>query len=49
MTDGPIVSCNQMPLQWLKRGNLPFQATRHLFNPLNENRRVQSSRDGQVK
>lgn len=47
-SDGQSVSCSQMPLQWIKRGSIPFQATRHLFNPFNENRRVQSSRDGQV-
>lgn len=45
---GQSINSNQIPLQWVKRGNIPFQATRHLFNPLNENRRVQSSRDGQV-
>ncbi|KAK6644023.1 hypothetical protein RUM43_000288 [Polyplax serrata] len=44
---GQSINSNQIPLQWVKRGNIPFQATRHLFNPLNENRRVQSSRDGQ--
>lgn len=37
-----------MTLHWIKRANIPFQATRHLLNPLSENRRVQASRDGQV-
>lgn len=36
-----------LPIEWLKRANIPFQATRHLLNPFNENRRVQTSRDGQ--
>ena len=34
-------------IEWLKRANIPFQATRHLINPYNEHRRVQTSRDGQ--
>ena len=37
-----------LPVEWIKRANIPFQATRHLLNPYNENRRVQTSRDGQV-
>ncbi|XP_066993237.2 3'-5' RNA helicase YTHDC2 [Anabrus simplex] len=43
---GPNLSA-PLPIEWLKRANIPFQATRHLLNPLNENRRVQTSRDGQ--
>ncbi|XP_045156414.2 3'-5' RNA helicase YTHDC2-like [Mercenaria mercenaria] len=34
-------------VDWIKRGNLQFQATHHLLNPWNENKRVQVSRDGQ--
>lgn len=34
-------------IEWIKRNNLPFQMTHHLLNPLNENKRVQISRDGQ--
>ncbi|XP_043241748.1 3'-5' RNA helicase YTHDC2-like isoform X2 [Amphibalanus amphitrite] len=34
-------------IEWVKRANIPFQATRHLINPYNEHRRVQTSRDGQ--
>ncbi|VDI58889.1 ATP-dependent RNA helicase YTHDC2 [Mytilus galloprovincialis] len=34
-------------IEWIKRNNLPFQLTHHLLNPLNENKRVQISRDGQ--
>ncbi|GAB6019416.1 3'-5' RNA helicase ythdc2 [Chamberlinius hualienensis] len=34
-------------LEWIKRGNIPFQSTRHLQNPWNENRKVHISRDGQ--
>ena len=30
------------------RGNIQFQATHHLINPWNENKRVQISKDGQV-
>ena len=38
-----------LPIEWLKCGEISFQATRHLVNPYTENRRVQASRDGQVK
>lgn len=34
-------------IEWKHRCNLPFQNTRHLLNPWNENRKVQVSRDGQ--
>ncbi|XP_013779316.1 probable ATP-dependent RNA helicase YTHDC2 isoform X2 [Limulus polyphemus] len=34
-------------IEWMKRANLPFQVTRQLQNPWNENRKVQISRDGQ--
>ncbi|XP_052792916.1 3'-5' RNA helicase YTHDC2-like isoform X2 [Mya arenaria] len=34
-------------VDWVKRGNLPFQMTHHLSNPWNESKRVQVSRDGQ--
>lgn len=34
-------------IKWKHRYNLPFQNTRHLLNPWNENRKVQVSRDGQ--
>lgn len=34
-------------VEWRHRCNLPFQTTRHLLNPWNENRKVQVSRDGQ--
>ncbi|XP_050044993.2 3'-5' RNA helicase YTHDC2-like [Dermacentor andersoni] len=34
-------------IKWKHRCNLPFQDTRHLLNPWNENRKVQVSRDGQ--
>lgn len=44
---GPNLS-PPLPVEWIKRANIPFQATRHLLNPYNENRRVQTSRDGQV-
>nr|CAD7588004.1 unnamed protein product [Timema genevievae] len=43
---GPNLSA-PLPVEWVKRANIPFQATRHLLNPYNENRRVQTSRDGQ--
>uniref|UniRef100_T1JES8 RNA helicase n=1 Tax=Strigamia maritima TaxID=126957 RepID=T1JES8_STRMM len=34
-------------IEWIKRANVPFQSTRHLQNPWNENRKIQISRDGQ--
>ena len=34
-------------VEWLKRANLPFQRCHHLYNPWNENRKVQIARDGQ--
>lgn len=37
-----------LPIEWVKRGNLTFNATRHLVNSYNENNKVQASRDGQV-
>ncbi|XP_034254470.1 3'-5' RNA helicase YTHDC2-like [Thrips palmi] len=36
-----------LPIKWLKYGDIPFQATRHLMNPYNDGRNVQTSRDGQ--
>lgn len=36
------------PIKWIKIGDISFQATRHLLNPYNDNRNVQTSRDGQV-
>ena len=38
----------QYMIEWLKRYNVPFQSTRHLLNPYNDNKKVQTSRDGQV-
>ncbi|XP_029921977.1 3'-5' RNA helicase YTHDC2 isoform X2 [Myripristis murdjan] len=34
-------------VEWIRKENLPFQCTRHLLNPWNENKKVQISRDGQ--
>lgn len=34
-------------IEWLKLGDVPFQAARHLLNPWADNNRVQHSRDGQ--
>ncbi|CAH1403730.1 unnamed protein product [Nezara viridula] len=36
-----------LPVEWIKRGNIPYHATRHLFNPYNDYAKVQTSRDGQ--
>lgn len=36
-----------LPIEWIKRTNIPYPATRHLLNPYNENHKVQTSRDGQ--
>jgi hypothetical protein len=45
--NGPYLN-PPLPIEWIKRANIPFQATRHLLNPYNENKRVQTSHDGQV-
>uniref|UniRef100_T1HW72 YTH domain-containing protein n=1 Tax=Rhodnius prolixus TaxID=13249 RepID=T1HW72_RHOPR len=37
-----------LPIEWVKRSNIPHHATRHLFNPYNDYAKVQMSRDGQV-
>ncbi|GAB1605067.1 3'-5' RNA helicase YTHDC2-like isoform X2 [Argonauta hians] len=34
-------------VEWLKRGNIPFQSVQHLSNPWNDNKRIQVSRDCQ--
>ncbi|XP_033750300.1 LOW QUALITY PROTEIN: 3'-5' RNA helicase YTHDC2-like [Pecten maximus] len=34
-------------IEWIKRANLPFQSTHQLLNPWDDNRKVQSSKDGQ--
>ncbi|XP_049594394.1 3'-5' RNA helicase YTHDC2 isoform X1 [Syngnathus scovelli] len=34
-------------VEWLCKENLPFQYTQHILNPLNGNKKVQISRDGQ--
>ena len=34
-------------IEWLRRFELPFQETEHLRNPLNEDKPVKISRDGQ--
>ena len=34
-------------VQWIQKGDLPFQFTQELTNPWNENKKVQISRDGQ--
>uniref|UniRef100_T1I2Q6 YTH domain-containing protein n=4 Tax=Rhodnius TaxID=13248 RepID=T1I2Q6_RHOPR len=36
-----------LPIEWVKRSNIPHHATRHLFNPYNDYAKVQMSRDGQ--
>ena len=40
-------SGTQYYIDWIKKGNVPFQATKHLLNLYNEKRKVQTSRDGQ--
>lgn len=39
--------CSPLPIKWLKYGDIPFHATRNIMNPYNENRNIQTSRDGQ--
>ncbi|XP_057675789.1 3'-5' RNA helicase YTHDC2 isoform X2 [Corythoichthys intestinalis] len=34
-------------VEWLCKESLPFHCTHHIINPLNENKKVQISRDGQ--
>jgi hypothetical protein len=34
-------------IDWIKKGNVPFQATKHLINLYNDRKKVQTSRDGQ--
>ncbi|XP_019749920.1 YTH domain-containing protein 2-like [Hippocampus comes] len=34
-------------VEWICKENLPFQCTQHILNPLNDNKKVQISRDGQ--
>ena len=34
-------------IEWIRRYDLPFQETEGLYNPLNENKPVKISRDGQ--
>ena len=41
-------SGSQYYVQWVKRIDLPFQATKHLVNAYNEDNKVQVSKDGQV-
>ncbi|XP_014254890.1 probable ATP-dependent RNA helicase YTHDC2 isoform X2 [Cimex lectularius] len=36
-----------LPIEWIKRSNVPHHATRHIFNPYNEYAEVLMSRDGQ--
>lgn len=36
-------------VEWVRREILPFQHTQQLQNPWNDNKRVQISRDGQVR
>ena len=40
-------SGTQYFIDWIKKGNVPFQATKHLLNLYNDKRKVQTSRDGQ--
>ena len=40
-------SGTQYFIDWIKKGNVPFQATKHLVNLYNDKKKVQMSRDGQ--
>ena len=40
-------SGSQYFIDWIKKGDIPFQATKHLVNTYNGNRKVQGSKDGQ--
>ncbi|KAK3929267.1 3'-5' RNA helicase YTHDC2 [Frankliniella fusca] len=39
--------CFPLPIKWLKFGDISLQATQNIMNPYNDNRNIQSSRDGQ--
>uniref|UniRef100_A0A8C4IFS5 RNA helicase n=1 Tax=Dicentrarchus labrax TaxID=13489 RepID=A0A8C4IFS5_DICLA len=36
-------------VKWIHQESLPFHSTQHILNPWNDNKRVQISRDGQVR
>uniref|UniRef100_A0A4W6F8G7 RNA helicase n=1 Tax=Lates calcarifer TaxID=8187 RepID=A0A4W6F8G7_LATCA len=36
-------------VEWIHKESLPFQMTQHILNPWNDNKKVQISRDGQVR
>lgn len=36
-------------VEWIHKKSLPFQCTQHILNPWNDNKKVQISRDGQVR
>lgn len=36
-------------LEWIHKESLPFHCTHHILNPWNDNKKVQISRDGQVR
>lgn len=36
-------------VEWIHKESLPFTFTQHILNPWNDNKRVQVSRDGQVR
>ena len=40
-------SGSQYFIDWIKKGNIPFQATKNLINLYNDRKKVQTSRDGQ--
>ena len=44
---GSAAVSNSFNVDWIRRYDLPFKETEHLTNPLNENKPVKISRDGQ--
>lgn len=36
-------------VEWIQKERLPFHCTQHILNPWNDNKKVQISRDGQVR
>lgn len=36
-------------VEWIRKESLPFQCSQHILNPWNDNKKVQISRDGQVR
>ena len=36
-------------VEWIRKESIPFHCTQHILNPWNDSKKVQISRDGQVR